>query len=464
MSNKNRLDFNTFFGIKQMKRINNIFILIFSLIFILNVNAQEKMTLSNAITIALHQNTSVVKSSNSLETNSAAIKNAYGNLLPSLDINGSWNWQKNSSNQTTYIDSLGRTRSYNQSSSSSSQSRNYGLSASGSLTLFDGLSTFSNINQKKTDLQSAKYDLDKLRQDVILQTVNLFVTIVNDEKILKFQEEDLKYNNDLSSKINEMFNLRMAVNSDVYSQEYQTSNSKFAYLQAKVNFEKAKISILTYLSKDVTNDYTYVLDSAYVYTINKNINNLDSLYQVALNNRRDYQSQKLKLSSAEYGLTIARSGLLPNLSGNYSYSTSSYTPQNLFQSNNYGVGLSLNVPVFSHWSTEYAIESAQVQINNTKEDLNALERQVKSDVKSALLDFQTSAQQLDVTKSALLSAKETWEIKRDSYMIGTATYIDQQLAYRDYIQATNNNIAAGSNFVYKQFGLLSALGQLETSN
>jgi len=442
-----------------MKQINKIFILIFSLIFILDIHAQEKMSLSNAISIALHQNTSIVKSFNSLDTYSAALKNAYGNLLPSFDINGNWSWQKNSGQQTS-VDSLGR----NINQSYKANSINYSLSAGGSVTLFDGLSTFSNISQKKNDLQSAKYDLDKLRQDVILQTVNLFVTIVNDEKILKFQEEDLKYNNDLTSKINEMFKLQMAVNVDVYAQEYQTSNSQFNFLQAKVNFEKAKIGILTYLSKDVTNDYSFTLDSAYAYTIKKNVNNLDSLYQVALNNRRDYQSQKLKLASTENGLTIARSGLLPSLSGNYNYSTNSSAPKNLFQSDNYSVGLSLNIPVFSHWSTEYSIQSAQVQISNAREDLNALERQVKSDVKSAFLDFQTAAQQLDVTNSALKSAKETWEIKRDSYMIGTATYIDQQLAYRDYVQASNNNIASESNFVYKQFGLLSALGRLDTGN
>ena len=304
-----------------MKQINIIVILIFSLMLALNINAQEKMTLSNAISIALHQNTSIVKSFNSLETNSAALKNAYGNLLPSLNLSGSWGWQDNKNSQTTFNTQFS---TISAGQSSFIQSRNYGLGANGSLTLFDGLSTYSNISQQKNNLQSAKLDWDKLRSDVILQTVNLFVTIVNDEKILKFQEEDLKYNNDLSNKINEMFNLRMAVNSDVYSQNYQTSNSQFSFLQAKVNFEKAKLSMLTYLSKDVTNDYSFILDSTSTYYVNKNTNNLDSLYQVGLNNRRDYKSQKLKLASAENGLTIAKSGLLPSLSGSYSYSTSSY--------------------------------------------------------------------------------------------------------------------------------------------
>ena len=108
------------------------------------------------------------------------------------------------------------------------------------------------------------------------------------------------------------------------------------------------------------------------------------------------------------------------------------------------------------------MQTASVLNKNSNEDLNALERQITSDVKNAVLDLQTAKQQLEVTKAALKSAKETWEIIRDSYTLGSATYIDQQLSYRDYIQATNNEIASESNYIYRQFGLLSALGLLKS--
>jgi len=442
-----------------MKFFKTFFIFIFTITCLINISAQEKITLSKAISIALNQNTSVVKSTNSLETSNAAVKNAYGNLLPTVSLNSGWNWQRTSSSGSTVLDFYGQPQNLGPTEN---DSRSYSVSLGGNFTLFDGLSNITTINQKRNDLQSAKYDLEKLRQDITLQTVNLFITIINNEKILNFEQEDQKYNQDLLSKVKEMYSLKMVANVDLYSQEYQSSNSQLAYLQAKNNYEKAKISLLNYLSKDVLKEYTFEMDSTYLPESAKNISNMDSLYQTALNNRSDYQSQKAKLLSAEYQLTISRSGLFPTLSGNYNYSTSSTKPSDLFNRRVYSFGLSFNFPIFSRWSTEFSIQSATVQIENTQEDLNALDRQIKSDVKNAVIDLQTAQSQLEVTKAALKSAQETWSIKKDSYILGSATFIDQQQSYRDYIQATNNKIASESNYIYKQFGLLSALGILKS--
>ncbi|MFA6978784.1 MAG: TolC family protein [Ignavibacteriaceae bacterium] len=437
-----------------------ILILTFIMTGVFTINAQEKITLRQAITIALHQNTSVIKSANNLETSNAAVKNAYGNFLPSLSLGSSWSWQRVSNNKVTnQLDYLGNTQNVSQSET---DSRSYGISLGGNVTLFDGLANISSLNQKKNDLQSAKYDLDKLRQDVSLQTVNLFITITNNEKILKFQEEDLKYNKDMLNKVKEMFDLRMKANVDLYAQEFQTSNAQLSYLQAKSNYEKSKISLLNYLSKDILQDYTFEMDSTYLPETIKNIDDINALYKTALTNRNDYQSSKLKFENSEYQLTSARGGYLPSLSGNYGFSTSATQPKDLLSRKVYSFGLSLSLPIFSRWSTEFATQSAQVQIKNTNEDLNALERQIKSDLKNAVLDLQTAELQLQVTKAALKSALETWQIKRDSYTLGSATFIDQQQSYRDYVQATNNAIASESNYILKQFGLLSALGLLKT--
>ena len=432
----------------------------FILTYLIALNAQEKITLRQAITIALHQNTSVIKSVNNLETSNAAVKNAYGNFLPNLNFSSGWNWQRVSNSKgATVVNYFGEAQTLGPTET---DSRSYSMSLGGNVTLFDGLANFSSLNQKKNDLQSAKYDLDKLRQDVSLQTVNLFITITNNEKILKFQEEDLKYNKDMLNKVKEMFDLRMKANVDLYAQEFQTSNAQLSYLQAKSNYEKSKIALLNYLSKDILKDYTFAMDSSYLPDEVKNIDDINALYTTALINRSDYQSSKLKFENSEYQLTSARGGYLPSLSGNYGFSTSATQPKDLLSRKVYNFGLSLSLPIFSRWSTEFATQSAQVQIKNTNEDLNALERQIKSDLKNAVLDLQTATLQLEVTKAALKSALETWQIKRDSYTLGSATFIDQQQSYRDYVQATNNAIASESNYILKQFGLLSALGLLKT--
>lgn len=441
-----------------MKYLAKSCLLFFLFLIISNINAQEKLTLNKAITIALNQNTNLVKSRNNLQTSEASVKTAYGNLLPNLSVSGGWSWQRViNKEETSQIGYLGNVESIG---TSQTESRNYNLSVGGNITLFDGLSTFKTISQKENDLQSAKYDLEKLKQDIILKTVNYYVTILNYQKVLDFQEQDLKYNQDLLNKIKEMHDLKMISNADLYSQQYQTANSQLALIQAKNNFEKSKIDLLNYLSKDISQNYSFESDSSFIPETLKDLSSENVLYQTAYNNRSDYKSQKLQLENSGYQLSISRSGLYPTLSGSYGLSTSAVQLSDLFNRNVYNVGLSLNIPIFSRWNTEYSIESAKVQLMNSNEELNALERQIKSDVKSALLDLESSRLQLDVTKTAVTSSKETWSIKKEKYRLGSTTFIDQQQAYRDYIQAMNNSIAAESNYIYKQFSLMNAVGIL----
>ena len=421
--------------------------------------AQQTFTLQDAITAALNKNTSLIKQQNNLATQSAAVKSAYGNLLPNLNAGGSWNWSRvTDKGGETQIDYFGRETvlPYSQI-----DTRSYSLSAGGNVTLFDGLSNIANINQANNNYDAAKFDLEKLKQDIILQTTNLYFAVISTDSLFKYQDEDLKYNQELLKKINEMQQLKMVTKADVYSQEAQTANSEVQYLQAKNNFEKAKISLLNYLSLDINSDYAYSLPEQTEDTLLTG-EDFNQLYQTALENRNDYQSQKLKVESSENQLTIAHSGLFPTLSGNYRFSTSATSPDNLFARKTYSIGLSLNIPIFSNWNTEYSIESADVSLKNSNEDLRALERQIASDVKSAQLDLQTSKLQLEASKKALQSAMESWKIKKESYEVGAATYIDLQQTYNNYLQSLYNDVQAQYNYYTKQYALLDAIGKLES--
>ena len=190
-----------------------------------------------------------------MPTYQSNIKSAYGNLLPNLNLNGGFGWQRVSDDGgKTQIDYFGNPQIIG---SSEVDSRSWSVSAGGNVTLFDGLSNLAQINKSKSDLESARLTLEKLKQDVILQTVSLYIQIISNQKLLSFQEEDLKYNEGLLDRVKQMYSLKMVSISDVYSQEAQSANSRVSYLQAKNNLEKAKINLLTYLSMDLSQNYQY---------------------------------------------------------------------------------------------------------------------------------------------------------------------------------------------------------------
>jgi outer membrane protein len=147
------------------------------------------------------------------------------------------------------------------------------------------------------------------------------------------------------------------------------------------------------------------------------------------------------------------------LSGNYRYSTSAIRPGDLFNRSIFSLGLSLNFPIFSNWNTDFAIQSAEVQIKNSAEDLNALEKEIRAQVKNTLLDLETAKTQVEVSNKGLISARMNWNIKSENYELGSATFIEMQQSYRDYLQAQNNDIQAQYNYFTKQFEFMNVLGK-----
>jgi outer membrane protein len=178
-----------------------------------------------------------------------------------------------------------------------------------------------------------------------------------------------------------------------------------------------------------------------------------------LSNRTDYQSLKYQLESSEHQLTIARSGLFPSLSANYGISSSFNDPTNIFNQKVYSFGLSLNFPIFSNWNTENLIQAADVQVQNTNEDLMALELEIKSQVKTANLNLQTTKEQLDASDVALTASRESWKIQTETYNLGAATYLDLQLSYNNYLQAQYNRISNEFSYIVSQYALLNAIGR-----
>jgi outer membrane protein len=438
-------------------KIHSIYFLIITIIISSTIiNAQKKLSLPEAISIALTQNTSLKKGVNSIDATSEAIKTAYGALIPTLGINGGFDWTHSnySSKAASNLTGIPNTQAF------SGDSRSWALSIGGDVTIFDGLSVYANIHSKENTLTSAKYDLEKLKQDIILQTVTFYTAIVSNKKLLDFQGEDLKYNQALLEKIRQMYAIKSVPIPDVFAQEATTATSELNYIQAENNYQKSIVSLLNFLALDVTGTYNFAFENDDLKDTTDVPKDFTNLFATALTNRQDYQSEKYKVKITENQVTNAWGGVFPRLTGNYGLSTNASVPGDLFSQRTYSLGLSLSIPIFSQFNTEYAIELADVQLKNSNEDLTALERQVKTDVMNAHLDLETARKQLDVSKTALASSKESWDAKKESYTLGAATYLDQQLAYNNYLQAEYTSISKEYLYINSQFTLLSVIGAL----
>jgi len=425
--------------------------------------AQNQLTLDQAIRIAIQKNSGLMTQENELASGESGVTAAYGNFLPSLGLNGGWLWNRSDqSARTTVEDGANR-----EVAPGYSESRQYSVGANSNLVLFDGLSNFANLSRSKNNVEAIKLSIEAKKQEVVFQTISLYYAITESYQLLKVRDEDVKQQQKNLETITERNRLGSVTMADVYQQQVQLGNAELEVIRANNSLETAKSNLLYYLGLDVLEDYTY---SKYLTDrelailaeeIDTDYNRLNELIVQALENRSDYKAQKLTLSSLYDNLTIARSGHLPSLVGYIDYGARANTLPEIFDSRNLSVGLNLNIPLFSGFSVDNAVQIAEVNAMNYEIELKDSERFIKQNLQKSFLDIDAAKKGLVVTEKNVKAAEENLKIEQEKYNLGAGKLLDVLIANTAYQNAQTNYINAQFFYIQKSEELQYNLGVLD---
>jgi outer membrane protein len=448
-----------------MKRI---ILLFFILIFALPVFAQKQLTLQEAISIALQRNPSLSKLKNNMNGRESQLRNAYGQLLPSLGASAGFNWSaiSNKGGLQSFTTPAGQFSYLTRDTSY--QSRTYNAGIGGSFTLFNGLSNIANISQASDYLKANEYSIVKQKQDIVYSTTDFYYIVLNNEELMKVRDENVKYYQKFFETVQERNKLGAVTLADVYTAQVQLGNAELQSIQQQNIYETSKAALLNYLALNVLDEYTLVDPFGQDKVIDtdsylKDFDEVSAMVKSALDTRFDYKSQQLILSAAQSGVTSARGGIFPSLTGTYSYGSQSSVYSDLWNDKAFSVGFTLSVPIFSNFNIDNSIQLAKVVELNADEDLRSLERQIKIDIKQSYLDFNAAKKSLDVAVKNVVAAAETQKINQERYNLGSATILDILQANRDYTDALTSKINAVYEFYRQHDRLNNAIGRLDFS-
>lgn len=431
-----------------------------------NIFPQRVMTLNDAINIALNKNSTLQKNLNNLRTFESGLLAAYGNLLPSLNASGSWQWSRNEDPGTTYnFQGFVVT-----TSPTVLENRNYSANINSSWVLFDGLANYANLSQSKNQLESARLSLERMKQDIVFQTTTLYYDVINAYQLLKVKEDDLRQAQKNYETISERNRLGAVTLADVYAQQVRLGNAELDEIRARNNLETIKSNLLYYLGLDVLEEYTFPddLSNEEMNIIKsrpaKDYEDLSELVSSAMINRMDYQSARLNLESAFDGVTIARSGHLPRLTNSMSFNTYANKIDNLFDNKNYSVGLTLSIPIFAGFSVSDRVEIATVGAMNREVELDELEREIKRSIQKSYLDLQAAEKSLSVSEKSVEAARENLRIEEEKYQLGSSKLLDVLTATTNYTNARVSFINAQFAYIVLSKQLKYYLGLLDFNN
>ena len=145
------------------------------------VTAQVKQwSIEECVAYALENNLTIAQLQLQLESTRTGESDAFGNFLPSLNASSNGSWNKGSGfDQTT-----------NERISGTFFSLNGGVSSG--VTLFDGLRNVNNLQRAKLSTIANQYQLDDMKDDIVLNVANSYLQVLSSKEALKAVELQLK--------------------------------------------------------------------------------------------------------------------------------------------------------------------------------------------------------------------------------------------------------------------------------
>jgi len=389
-------------------------------------NAQQVLTLEEAVKIALENNYEIRMAKNDLKISQTNVASGNAGMLPTATA---------SITQNNNLQNLSQTRTDGTTTSldnAKSNSLNYGIGLG--WTIFDGFKMFARKEQLQ-ELQ--KLGETQLKLTIITKISDVqvaYYNLVQQQQQLQALDSTLVISNQRVNLAKNRFTIGKASKLEVLNAQVDINTDKVALLRQQELYKNSKVALNQLLARDSQMDFKVVSD----FTMETK---LDYAELKALAEKQNPQIAALIISKkvAELELKQVKSGRYPTVAVNTGYnfaeneSSLGFTTQSSARGLNYGFSASLNL--FDGFAQRRNEKIANIQIENTAIQIDQQNLALNSQLATSYQTYLTNLEliQLEETNEAI--AKLNLDITLDKFRIGTITTLEFRTAQLNYVNA-----------------------------
>jgi outer membrane protein TolC len=175
--------------------------------------------------------------------------------------------------------------------------------------------------------------------------------------------------------------------------------------------------------------------------------------------RADYQSALAQVRAATLARKAAVAGYYPSVSTAVNYGNIGVNPGN--SHGTLDATAALNMPIFQGGKVHGDVLQAEAALRQSRELLENLRAQIDQDVRNALLDLQSAADQVEVARSSVDLANQTLLQARDRFSAGVTDNIEVVQAQQSVASANESLISSLYAYNVSKIELGRAIGNAE---
>lgn len=406
-----------------MLKNNYLLLLIFLFIGGTTIHAQEKITLDDAIKIALSESNTIKIADMTIEKTGYAKKGAYSALYPNISATG--NYQRTLKKQVMVMDmGMGDPLEIEVGTSN-----NVSAGVSAAMPLVNA-QLWQSLKLSALDVELAIEQARSSKISLVSQVKQAFYAVLLAKEAYNVYKEVYGNAQKNFEDVEKKYNVGKA--------------SEFEYLRAKVNVnnsepevysaENAVVLAIWQLKAIMGIDLNTDLDvegalSDYVNEVVAVVQETDS---ISFENNTNLLQLRLQDEMLTNTIKMTKFQYIPTLSASFAYNYNAMGNTFDMSWNPYSVvALSLNVPIFSGFSKRNSIRQYQKSQDILRLSIEDTERNLNIAMGNYIDKMNTSVKRYTAAESTLEMAQKSYNISEKMYEVGKATLVelnDAQLA------------------------------------
>ncbi len=322
-------------------------------------------------------------------------------------------------------------------------------------TVYDRTS-LKNLKSATESQKAAVLTADDARNLVVQAVSNAYLAIISDSARVDAIQAELNLAQALFDRATDQKNAGTVAGIDVLRANVQLKTEQQRLLAQKNQVEKDKLVLARAIGLPAGQQFnvTDLLPFTPLATA------LDDLLKQAYDHRADFRAAQATVRAAEYATEAARAEhYWPSVvvEGNYGDIGSTFANSH----GTYSLVAGVRLPIYAGGRFRTDIDQAEAMLRNKKNALEDLRGRIDYEVRNALLDLQSAADQVAVARTNVDLATETLVQARDRFGAGVTDNIEVVQAQQLLAAANENYIGSLNAHNGAKIALATALGVAE---
>jgi outer membrane protein TolC len=321
-------------------------------------------------------------------------------------------------------------------------------------TVYDRPS-LKNLKSAEETLKAARLSAEDARNLVVQAVSNAYLSVISDDSRVTAITAEVQTAQALFDRATDQKRAGTVPAIDVLRSEVQLRSEQQRLLAQKNQVEKDKLNLARAIG--LPTGQTFTLGDTLPFSPMDTP--LETLLKDAYEHRPDYRAAQANVRAAEFGLQSAKSEHWPQIvvEGDYGVVGRTFAESH----GTYSVVAGVRIPIYAGGRTGSDIEQADAVLRNKKNALEDVRGRIDSEVRSALLDLHSAADQVAVAQRNADLASQTLAQARDRFSAGVTDNIEVIQAQQLLASANENYIASLAAHNAAKIALATALGIAE---